>query len=186
MEETPDGVQARESLLKTVLESYSEEYKVFVNNWYNLERKAQGGATIAGIFIGGAFAYLHENIALMYCYQKVLLGCGIVCLLMTVFFSILALRIRELYSAPMGKYVDKIVCQLLTVKDSELLERIPLFVNDQITGWRKVTQDLSASNRRKGNYIWFGQMLLGGAILIIGILALTTLSFHWFLKGGCG
>jgi len=185
VEETPDAlVQARESLLKTVLESYPEEYKEFVNNWHSLEGKAQGSVAIAGIFIAGAFAYLRENIALMNCYQKTLLGCGIVCLLITVAYSIMALRIRKLPAPPMGEYLDKIVCDLLRVKDSELLERIPLFVQDQIIGWRIVRKGLSDSNLRKAKNIWIGQILLVGAILIIGILALSTLIFNGFVKGG--
>jgi hypothetical protein len=178
MPKTPDAlVQAKESLLNTVLESYREEYKRIVKNWNSLEGKAQGNAAIAGIFIAGAFAYLRENIVHMHCYQKYLLGAGIVCLLITVVFSIMALRIRQLPVPPMGEYLDKIVCDLLKVNGSELLERIPFFVQDQINGWRIVRKGLVDSNLRKAKNVWIGQVLLVVAILIVGVLALTTMMF---------
>jgi hypothetical protein len=178
METIPDTlVQAKESLLKAVLDSYQEEYKRIINNWNRLETKAQGSVAIAGIFIAGAFAYLRENIALMQCYQKIMLGAGIICLLIAVLFSILALRIRQLPVPPMGKYVDRLVCDLLTINDKELFERIPLLIKDQISGWRQARDGLLDSNSRKAKNVWIGQILLVVAILIVGVLALTTMMF---------
>jgi hypothetical protein len=119
----------------------------------------------------------------MNCYQKILLGGGIICLLISVAFSIMALRIRKLPAPPMGEYLDRVVCDLLQVKDSELLERIPLLVQDQITGWRIVRKGLGDSNLCKAKNIWIGQILLVVAILIVGVLALSTMIFYGFLKG---
>lgn len=176
MEENSEAlVQARESLLKTVVESYREEYKEIIDNWHRLEGKAQGSVAISGIFIAGVFAYLRDNIALMPCYQKILLGAGIICLLISVSFSILALRIRQLPAPPMGEYLDRLVCDLLEVTDSSLLERLPLFVQDQITGWRNVRKGLVDANLRKAKNIWIGQILLVISILIVGILALSKM-----------
>ena len=100
MGEEPDALaQARESLLKAVIESYHEEYKVISDNCRNIEGKAQGSVAIAGIFIAGAFAYLQKNITLVL-YQKIILFIGVIFLILCVGFSILALRIRKLPAAP--------------------------------------------------------------------------------------
>jgi ABC-type multidrug transport system fused ATPase/permease subunit len=177
MEESSDALaQARESLLKTVLELYREEYKVIGENLHNLEGKAQGSVAIAGIFIAGAFAYLQKNITLLH-YQKIILCIGIIFLLICVGFSILALRIRKLPAAPMGQYLDKLVSDLLRGNDPELLQRLPLIVNDQITSWREVRIGLVAANHRKGRYVWNGQIFLVMAIAFVGILTLFRIFF---------
>lgn len=175
--EPDDSINVRESLLKTVLESYREEYKRIVDNWNRLEGKAQGSVAIGGIFIAGALAYFRENSQIIHCYQKYLFGASIVCLLSTVIFSILALRIRGLPVPPVGEYLDKLVCDLLKVSDSELLGRIPSLVEDQITQWRIVRSSLVGLNFRKANNVWIGQIFLVIAILIVGILALSTIIF---------
>ena len=174
MEASDAIAQARESLLKTVLELYREEYNVIGQNWRNLEGKAQGSVAIAGIFIAGAFAYIQKDITLLL-YQKIILCIGIIFLLICVSFSILALRIRKLPAAPMGQYLDKLVSDLFRGNDPEFLHRLPLLVNDQITAWREVRKDLVAANQRKGMYVWIGQIFLVKAIAFVGLLTLVRI-----------
>ncbi len=167
----------RESLLSTVLESYRDEYKEIVDTWRNLEAKAQANVAIAGIFIAGAFAYLRENAVPMHLYQKILLSSGIICLIITIGFSIVALRVRRLPAPPLGDYIDRLVRDLLEVDNDEIIERMPHFMNDQIAGWRIVRNEYVKSNQLKAKFLWIGQILLVAAILAVGVLTLSRILF---------
>ena len=171
-----DPSKLRESLNKTVLDSYRDEYKELNDTWKNLEGKAQGAVAIAGIFIAGAFAYTREIGPQGIRYEKIFLGASILCLIISVGLSILALKVRTVAAPPMGEHVDNLVQDLLQVdNDAELLERIPRFVADQVASWRVVSQEANESIKLKAKYLWGAHLCLAFAILTIALLSVLKL-----------
>lgn len=171
-----EGGEIRESLQKAVLESYRDEYKELSEAWRNLESKAQGSVAIAGIFIGGAFAYIREIGSEAGRLEKVFLGASIICLIISVTFAVLALTVRKVAAPPIGEYVDGLVQDLLRLEnDDDLVHRLPRFTGDQIDSWREVTTDAKQRTRSKANCLSGSHVFLVLAILAIALLSISKL-----------
>ena len=172
----PDPTELRESLQKAVLESYRDEYKELSETWRNLESKAQGAVTIAGIFIAGAFAYIREVGPQAHRSDRVFLGASILSLMISVLLSIWALRVRTVAAPPIGEYVDNLVRDLLQVdNDAKLKERVMGFVTDQTDSWRRATRGAKESNKSKANYLLASHVFLVIAILTVALLSISKL-----------
>ena len=50
----------REKIEADVKSTYVEEYKELLSTWRDLERKAQNTVALAGIFLGGAMAFVRN------------------------------------------------------------------------------------------------------------------------------
>jgi hypothetical protein len=64
----------------------------------------------------------------------------------------------------------------LKIKDNaELLERLPLFINDQSRAWRQVKANMEAQNKRKVLYLETAQLFLLLAVLMTACATLVKI-----------
>lgn len=172
-----DVSKIREFLRKTLLDSYREEYKEISDVWRTLETKAQGNIAVAGIFIAGAFAFIGKINQQTYWLEKGLLSAALLFLVGSVIASVLVLRVRQLYFPPLGGFIDQMFIDHLKVKDDEeLLERLPLFINDQAKAWRSVKSNIEEQNRQKATYLTLAQWSLLIAILIVALATFVKIT----------
>lgn len=165
-----------ETLRREALEAYREDYKELVDNWRSLESKAQGAVAIAGIFIAGAFAFIREIDTNTYLIEKILLVAVILFLITSVAFSVYALKIRAIAAPPFGANVERLVNDLLNIEDqSEIAERLPNYINDQISEWKKVNGEVEIAIESKAERLWRAQRALLYAILTIAVLTLVAI-----------
>ena len=171
-----DASKIREFLRKTLLDSYRDEYKELADIWRGLETKAQGNIAIAGIFIAVVFAFIREAGQQSYWAERACLGLALIFLVISVIFSIMVLRVRQAPFPPMGGFVDKMFIDHLNIKDdAELLERLPLLINDQAKAWRQVKEMVVTSNKSKARNLWAAQVFLLAAILTFATLTLLRI-----------
>src|SRR4028119_24929 len=102
-------------LRKQAITNSYDEYKELIATWRNLDTKAQGNITIAGIFIAGAFGYISKVDGQPALYEKLFFGLTIVLLITSVILAILVLRIRPVCSPPLGTFVTKYVTDISAV-----------------------------------------------------------------------
>lgn len=171
----------KESLYKLVIESYRDGYKELADAWRNLETKAQGNIAISGIFIGAVFAYTQKTNPSFQQNEQILLGVAAFLLVVSVIFSIIALKIRTVPVPPLGGFVDKLVIDLLEhVKDkdeADLATRIPGFCYDQVIEWRAVEVKVIESINLKARSLKGAQIFLTVAILTVGVLTLLKIFY---------
>jgi len=163
----------RESLLKTALDAYRDEYEKMAEIWRGLEGKAQGNIAIAGIFIAGAFAFVRDIIRASPNYQKYIFVVALVLLVFSVFYSLLALRTRSVQSPPGGEIASQLVGDLLPrINDKDFEDRMPAFIRDQIEGWKPCVEEVRKANEDKAAYLWVAQRALIAAILLVAALTI--------------
>lgn len=171
-----DASKIKEFLRKTLLDSYRDEYKEISDIWRGLETKAQGNIAIAGIFIAGAFAFISKIDQQTSRLEKGFLISALVFLVASVIFSVLVLRVRQVYFPPMGGFIDQMFIDHLKITiDTELFDRLPRFINDQAKAWRKVKTNTEAQNKLKARYLGFAQWFLLIAILTIASATLIKI-----------
>jgi hypothetical protein len=169
-------VEIRNSLREKVVGSFFDEYKELAATGRDLDGKAQGTVTIAGIFIAASFAYLRDLGATTLNVEKVFLTITIVCLIVTVVLSILALRVRKVTFLPLGEFTATFLRDLYIVDDeAEIIERNSRFLDDQVLAWIKVKTDGLTSNKAKGDYLWSAQVFLVLAVLAASILVVIRI-----------
>lgn len=167
----PDVPEAKRALRKTILDAYHNEYKDLSDTWRSMETKAQGGITVAGIFLAAVFAYI-EKVTLTR-FDRMLLIFAIALLVFTVFLAVRSLMVREVPSPPMGLCYDHYGTRLLSVKDDlEFIERADLFFYDVVIEWRQYVQRALVDYRYKASYLYPAQVLL---LIAAGIVALLTI-----------
>jgi hypothetical protein len=169
----PPPADPRESLLKTVLDAYRDEYEKMVGSWRGLEGKAQGNIAIAGIFIAGAFAFVRDIIRTSPNYQKHIFVVVLVLLVVSVINSLLALRIRSVPGPPGGEMLSKLVGDLLPlISEKDFEDRMQAFIGDQIKGWKQCVEKVREANGDKAVYLWVAQLALLAAILLVAALTI--------------
>jgi hypothetical protein len=104
----PTLSESKDSLRKSALEAYLQEYKELTETWRGLENKAQVSITVAGIFIASTFAYIRD-ISKTQPYEKVFLCLAVVLLIISVILSILVLRLQRVVPPPPGRFVTHYV-----------------------------------------------------------------------------
>jgi hypothetical protein len=165
--------EIRDSVRKTLLDSYAEEYKSLSTIWTGMETKAQGNIAVAGIFIAGVFIFVKDFRSCMGCYEKIFLAVTICVLLSSVVLSMLSLIVRRNAVPPFGEVMDKLASPLLNATTgTELKERLPLIVNDQLGLWRNVVSRGWANIRAKAHFLLAAQICLSVAVAAIAVLTI--------------
>jgi hypothetical protein len=169
----PADAERAELREKALVASY-DEYKELTGAWRNLDTKAQGNITVAGIFIAGAFGYLTkftEPVA----FEAVTLSLTVVSLVLCVVLSVLALRVREVPPHYLGDFMREMVGNLEDKTDEEFREYLPAFYTIQAKGWGESSKELIAANESKGRRLWQAEVCLITAILLAAVLVVFRL-----------
>ncbi|MEO5814571.1 MAG: hypothetical protein ABIT20_04750 [Gemmatimonadaceae bacterium] len=176
--------EVRSKLTADVLAAYEREFAQLMDVWKALETKAQASTAIAGVLVAGTVALAKELPATM---SDIVRGGTAVLattLLMSVVFSLMALGVEPVYSAPSGDEIAENVRDLLAAEISEdtAEERLERFVGDRVRSWQRANMSRRSANERKANWAKAAQacLVIGiglGAFLALTILILGTATF---------
>ena len=167
--------ELRQLLLQKTLERYEGEYEELLENWRDLERKAQLTITIASAFLAGIFAFVRAGSSINPD-VKIFLILAIILLLPTLLCALFVFSIKERYIAPSGDTVREFAIELINhaTTEPDLEERVPDFLNEVIRQWEEVNENLLQLNSEKA------AMLLKSHICLIAtmfVLLLDTVIF---------
>lgn len=167
-----DISRIKETLPNKVVEAYSNAYKELTDNWRALETKAQGNIAIAGIFIGGAFAFIQKIGPNLILAEKVGLITALVFLTLSVLFAVRALRVQIVPAPFFGEFVEGSVRRLLEITDeAEFNRRFINFVNDHAAKWQNILIEVNEQLRDKAANLKNAQRFLIAAILAVSLFA---------------
>ncbi len=173
-DQIPSDAEIRDSLQKTLLDSYGQEYESLVKISAGIETKSQGNVAIAGIFVAGMFVFVKDLKPKMTCYETAFLTAAICLLLGSIVLSMLSLRVRKNPAPPSGDAMDTLVSPLLQLTSgAELKERFPFLIKDQVRLWQNVVTRAVANIRTKARFLLSAQICLGLAIAIMAALTVT-------------
>ena len=125
----PKSSDVNTELLIAALDAFKQEYDRLAKTWEQLDLKAQGTVAIAGIFLGGIFAFI-TNLRPSETTSKVALILAIVSLVLSVLFSLLALRVREVLDAPGGSDIQQFVRDLRNCSRKNSLSGCQIFLRN--------------------------------------------------------
>lgn len=160
-------------LRKQAINAFYDEYKELIAAWRNLDTKAQGNITIAGIFIAGAFGYISKVNQQPAIYEKALFTLTISLLITSVILAVLVLEIRTIFSAPLGNFVSENVKNISEVTDeSDFVEYSRRIFYFHVARWQSVNLELTLANKNKGERLRQAQRFLLAAILVAALLTI--------------
>lgn len=158
---------------KELLESYRREFDQLSASFRDLEGKAQGTITISGFALSAALAF--QKILPDRGYAPLLILIAVVALLAAALCSVLALRVRQIRSAPSGEEVRELVKDLQRVEATELPLRTGFFFGDIARLWASCIEDKRSANEVKGKYLRSGQIFLLLALTAVAAVVITSI-----------
>ncbi len=159
-------------LWKETLDGYRDEYKALAETWSKLDAKAQGTATIAGIFLAAVFAASRSGSIPGSALERGLLGASIVFLVASVVFAGIALRVQTVQGGPPGSEVERGAdgARKLLNRGDPADETRRRFLASQIAVWRTCTSDLRRHASRKAESLrWSQRLVFVGASLALAV-----------------
>ncbi|MBV9925446.1 MAG: hypothetical protein JOZ96_10555 [Acidobacteria bacterium] len=167
-----DAAAVKESFLDKALDAYAVAYRELAANWRSLEVKAQGNITIAGIFIAASFAFLQKIQPELRFVEKLLLGVGLFCLVVSVLLAVRVLLVKSVPAPIFGDMVARAATSLYAASEGaqfpkSVMGRYQAYFEE----WQKVidaTQELISD---KAERLSQAQEFLQVAIVIVAILA---------------
>jgi len=153
------------------IEMSREQYRDMVEAWRDLDGKAQGLTTIAGIFLGGIFAlFSRDNLQLGH-FATLLLISSILLLLATFIGAIASLFVKPAKAAPSSELVFDVAKAARDATDQEKIERLNRLHNDLFDRWKEANDDLSRATYQKGCVVRLAQVSLMLATITVSTLA---------------
>jgi hypothetical protein len=171
----------RPRLLEQVLQSCLQEYADKQNTFAQIDTKAQTTASVAGVLIAAALAFVQaDSVARLVgaggLKVVALFALAIILLLASTLFCLLAMRIRRVTAPLESKELGKMVDDILGSESAKVTaETFDNFVRDQITAWQKCLRSLRKANTDKARRTLWAQALLGAALLLVAIVVLLFL-----------
>jgi hypothetical protein len=149
-----------------VLKTCQDEYKDLLDAWGKLDGKAQGSATISGVFLAAVFAAARGNAIPASAYARGLIAFAIILLVAAVVCAGTALRVQAAASGPSGEQMETVTLDLDDICDANCdVEAMRIrFLRSQINSWRKSTASFREANRRKSDWVRRAQRLLFAGI----------------------
>lgn len=165
----------RTEFFQLALDRVQYEHEQLSEQWRQLDSKAQSTATIGGIFMAGAFAFLQSSSVQLTVWQKVNFFLVIAALVLSIAFSVCSMLVE---SIPIPTASSKI-CEMLTdvfhKLESESGERYDGLLADIIDPWNVVNRSLLEKIAGKGGKIKVSQEALLAAAAGLCILTLLVL-----------
>lgn len=159
----------REKLLDDVALSYSDQYKLLLDTWKNIESKAQATTTAAGIFLAAAFALTREGLDQTSPAETATLLLSLLLLILTVGSAIFSMRISTVEQPPQGSVLKEIVFDRLET------DRTPqeAYLRTLISLWDKANEETILKLEDKAMYVGIAQSCLFLSALLF--LLFTTI-----------
>ena len=165
----------RVSLEKEALEAYKEEYKDLLVAFQGMDSKAQGVVAIAGVFVGGIFAFLNAANFTRSSMAVSLLVFAILFLASSVLLAVLVLRVRDTMGVPTGEHTAQILEDLLALEDTVIKSVLSRFYGDKTRAWQNCVNRVRSDVEKKSDFVWASQLMLFIGIICVALMAVLKL-----------
>lgn len=167
-----DAKKTQFALLDRGLEACYRRYADLSTQWAGLDTKAQGTATVAGIFLAGVFSFVNSLPQSSSVAERLLMTVAILLLGMSILLALLTLRLRHVREVCARDFVSATE-DLLGAKDGNPAERTRDFIRDQINLWFTAIDTIKTVVDRKARNLQLAQLMLVLAVVCAG--AVVTL-----------
>lgn len=161
----------RTDLFKFLMGRVQYEHDYYSESWTRLDDKAQATATIAGIFMAAAFAFLQSTTISLTRSEKVLLCLIVLDIVVCIICAILSMTVQNIASPTRAASSAQMVVDILKQAPQELPERYDSLLADTIDPMIKVNYKLIDVVDKKRKRLVYGQVTLVAAAILIALLS---------------
>lgn len=170
-----EPVEVRKELIQFAYDRSEHEHGELSETWKHLDSKAQSTATLAGVFIAAAFAFV-RNTALNLDQTEKLLLCGsVVFLVASICTAVCAMKIRPVSMPLSGFNAEKTVDDILAQEETELPLRLQILLKETVHQWSTVNKELNNIVKAKGQCIEWSQTFLFVAAITVAVMTLHAI-----------
>ena len=169
-------VLAGTEMYRCALEESIREWNQVAQRFRDLDSKAQATATVSGVFIAAAFAFIEQLSIQKEWYVLGIVSIGLFLLASSVVLSVVAMKIRTHRGTPGGKYTLVLIEDVLrAAENGRDIGKLEVgFYVEHATQWQQGAHAIRESNKRKGRTIEVAQWLLVVAILIVAFVIIFS------------
>ena len=164
-------------LQKDVLEAYRREFDYLSSTFRDLDSKAQGSSSIAGIFLAAVLAFVNRQGMMTLPILRGAAALGVICLIGSLIYSLQALTIRLLTRPPSGEDFERLLRDLRAPSAAaDIRARGYNFYGDISGLWLEIVKERREINLKKASYIRRSQGLLAISAVFATLIILLVLS----------
>lgn len=171
-----DFTEHRFKALERVWEACRKDYEEKGDIFIALDNKAQATISLAGIFIAAVFAFLRlqDPTALNQFigrFEIVAIASLIALLIAVVVLCLLALRVREVRTAPPPQQFFELTKDVLNLSPEQVsVAHHEDLLKDLIATWTEVLDDGQRANAKKASWVQTAQLLVAIAMISLAVL----------------
>ena len=175
MREAGDGIAPKPTdelrFAQEVLTEHRYEYERLLEAWRDLESKAQGVATVSGVFIGVLYAFVRDFDDCTTTLEKVGVSVVLLTLVTAILASLKVLSVRTVIKPPTGGILDRWISNVLyDAPMEEVSERELLLHHDRNRMWKAANEKIAAEHDSKKKWLRFSHWtLVIAAVLLAGL-----------------
>ncbi len=171
-----DRAGYEDALAEAAVREASDGYTEALELHRDLEAKARGNITVAGLFLAGAFGFAGSIGEGGSEFARSLFALAVVSLGATVMSAFASLLTKSTKSPLSGAEIASMVDDLRRVSDeAEMPERLRRLKLDVAAASNAAAGQLRATSRAKANWIWLSQILLVASAVIVTASVVTRL-----------
>ena len=172
-----ESMVTKKNFMEFAIGRAEHEHAELSEAWKLLDTKAQATTAIAGVFVAASFAFVRNSAFHPSFYEKILLGLTVAALVISIYFALSAMRIRQVPMPITG--IETLQDVIAIFKKHTLPESLDNRYNglleDSITKWGCVNSSLSSSLICKSKSLARSHGSLMIAALLILLLTITSL-----------
>ena len=162
-------------LQREVLQVYRSEFDHLSSSFRDIDSKAQGNSSIAGILLAAVLAFVNRGAALTTSVRATAV-LAVLCFIASLLLSLYALTVRELTSPPTGRDASKLLRDLRAPAALvDIRQREPNFYGDLTNLWTKSIEERRMINRKKAMHVRRAQSMLVASAAFAAAIILTVL-----------
>ena len=165
-----------QKLKESTLASYSRDWEKLSSTFRDLDTKAQGTITSAGLFLAAALAFIDKTGYANDHLSSTLLLLLPVALIGSIVMAVLCLRVRKLPAPPSGSLEAQMVHDIDLHEQGKISEdRHIRFQNDLLRIWNTAVSNHREINQEKAEFLWSAQRFLVASALLAGATFISRL-----------
>lgn len=145
----------KHELFNKILDRYQSEYDELLDNWRDLERKAQGAIAVSGILFAGIFGITTKSFDIIREYQIFFIVLTLLFLVGSIISAVRVLETKRVLIPPKGEDFQKHSIEMLEANKSknDEEERLVGLLGDQCNTWKNANNDIRLKNEIKAKYL---------------------------------
>jgi uncharacterized membrane protein len=167
----------KRQFLEFALDRMKQEHADLQDTWKQLDSKAQATASIAGVFLAAAFAFVRNSAISLGISERVLLSGGVLLLVAAITFAVVSMRLRASCTPTTGAETLDLVEQILECPADEGAERYVRMLMQILRTWGLANEDMRSGVACKSRHLGRAQFALGLSACFILLLTIGAIAF---------